>query len=154
MDGLGDQFLARARLAGDEDWDVARGDLAHAGDEASDGLGIADDAFKAELFIEAFAQLGVVMAQADRLDGVVTERAEHVQIERLFDEVVGAATDRLLGGGHIAVRGDEDRLSPGLLEAGGFEHLQPVLFPFHHQVGDHQVELAMFAARRSPHRGR
>ena len=104
IDGAGDQFLAGAALAGDEDVDVLRRDpadrLAHLLDDGR----APDDGVPLHLL----RQHGGDGHEAGGLEGPVEHAAEALQVERLDEVVEGAALHRLDGGVGSAVGRDED----------------------------------------------
>ena len=83
------------------------------------------------------------MAQQDRLGCPVHEVAEDVEIQRLLDEVVGAALQRRLGRRHVAVGRDHDRLRVALVLLGELQDLEARRLVLHHQIGDDHIEAAV-----------
>jgi hypothetical protein len=143
MDRLGDQFLACAALAGDQDGDITGRDLLHGCDDALNAGRLTDDAFEAEPVVNFAMELVVLIAKQHGLCRAVDQVAKHVQVQWLLDEVVGAAADGSLGRRYIAVGGDHDRLGVGLRAAGDFQNLHAGVGHVHHQVGDDHVEAAV-----------
>src|SRR2546428_457730 len=126
MERAGHQFLARAAFAKDQDGAVGIGDALDQLEDLLHAGGGSDDLTELIFFTELFAQVDVL---GNRL--VIGERSlgaelEIVQLERLFQVVVGPflhGLDRRLDG---AERGD-DNYDRGRVERAGFlEDVQPL----------------------------
>ena len=111
MDGAGDEFLAGARLAVDEDAAVGGRHEANLLAQRLEGHAFAGEhGGHAELALE----LLVFGAQAARFDGVLDDDEGAIEGERLLEKVVGAELGGLDGGLDGAVAADDDDLRPGL----------------------------------------
>ena len=105
MDLAGDELLARARLARDEDGRFRRrgaldllSQLAHSG------------RFANELVLALFflAQLADLLLESLRPDGIPHRQQELVAIQRLLEEIKCAALRAFDGGGDVGVAADHD----------------------------------------------
>ena len=139
VDGLGDEFLARARFA--EDQHGGKG-LGGAADELEYALHLraaADDGGEREFFVEAvlqFADFAGFVALADHV-------LQHDQ-QRLRDRSAWSCSGRRRpdgfdGGGHRAVAGDHQEHGFGLFELPVFEQVHPRNVA-HLQIGQDEVD--------------
>ena len=89
--------------------------------------------------MELLAQPGVFRFQPPLLDGAIEGVPQLVELERLGDEVGGAALDDFDGIADRAVAGDDDADDLRVPLHGGLDHGGPV-DARQAQVGDHDVE--------------
>ena len=64
VDGVGDEFLAGAAFALDEDGGAGGGDLLDRVEDLVHGGGIADEALQAEVFLDLLLELEVLLLQS------------------------------------------------------------------------------------------
>ncbi len=142
VERLGDQFLARAALAADEDGGVRVDDLVHHIEDALHRLASAEDAGKREGLVDGGLELEVVALQADALAGGTNRLPEHAEIDGLLEVVERSALHRLDGALHRAVARHDDALGdgPGLpsQRPASSDDLQPVQV-LESQVRDDEV---------------
>jgi len=142
VEGAGDELLACAALAVDEDGGVGGGDLAECVEGAEHAGVVADDALEAVALVELLAELEVVAAQVLFLEGVADDGPELLEVDRLAQ--VGGGP--LLHGGHGVLDGgvarDEDDLDLGVALLGLDEDLHAVHL-VHHEVGDDEVVVGL-----------
>jgi hypothetical protein len=105
---LGDQFLARAAFALDEDGGAGGRDLPHAVVDLDHGGRVADELFQAEFLVELLAQLHVFRLHLARAQRAGQHHLELLEVERLRHVIVGAALHRLDRDLLRAVGGHED----------------------------------------------
>ena len=130
--GAGDELLAGAGFAVDEDAAVGGGHELDLLAESFDGDGLAGDG----AFGELAGELLVVFAQAMGLDGIAQDEQGAVDGERFFEEVVGAELGGADGGFDGGMAGDHDdfggtrarRGVVGEVAADGGEDVEPVGF--------------------------
>ena len=139
VQGLGDEFLAGAALALDEDGGVGRGDLAQRLDDAPHRLRLADDPLEPEPLLELLGELLGAADEAPVLQGLGHAVAQFGQVQGLGDVVGGALADGLDGGLDRGVAGDDDDLGLRVQPPGRLQDLQAADL-VHHQVGDDEVE--------------
>ncbi len=134
------QLLARARRAGDQDAAVGRRDLDDHLAQLLGRLGMADQAVRRQ---GLHAQAAVLPAQGGRLQGALHDQQQAVGLERLLQEVIGAALDGADGGLDVAVAGDHDHRQVGIELLDHVEQLQAVhAAALHPDVQDEQRGLA------------
>jgi hypothetical protein len=104
VDVGGEEFLAGAGFADEEDADVAFGGEGGLFDDFLEGGGGADHARRAGVFLEAL----VFLAEGGLIEGVADGEEDAVAVEGLFEEIEGAGVDGLDGVGDGAVAGDHD----------------------------------------------
>ena len=95
VDRLGDQLLARARLALDQDRGLRRRDLLHLVDQVLEHGGIPDDAAKAELIVQALVELLDLDLEGLRLEGPPDQDVEPLDVDGLGQEIDRPALHRL-----------------------------------------------------------
>ena len=123
MQEAGGHFLAGPRRTGDQHPAAGVGDALQRRAHLVDGARIAGEFVRRG---EAFAQPFVLAAQALRFGRPGDQVQELLRLERLFDEVHRAATDRRNGGVDIAVAGEYQHRQVGLARLDCIEHLQSV----------------------------
>ena len=140
VDGLGEELLAGAALAGDEHGDVGRGDLPHDLEDARHERPGADDALEPESLVELAFQVQVAPGQALPLQGLLDDRAQLRQVHG-FHQVRRRA---LLHGVHgrldVGVTGDGDDLDVRVFLPGRQKDVQAVGVR-QLQVGDDDVHV-------------
>jgi hypothetical protein len=140
VDQPGDQFLARAGRAGDQHAAVGRATLAISWRRAWAGRRLAHQAVGAEAL---HPQAAVLALELGRFQGPVDHQQQAVGLERLFQELVGAALDGADGGLDVAVARDHDHRQVGVQLLDHVEQLQPVhAAALHPDVQDQQRGLA------------
>ena len=152
MEGAGDQFLAGAAFAQDEDGAVGVG---HALDHLEDVLhlgGIADELVELVFFLELLFEVDVLGNGVVVGEGAADAEAEIIHLEGLLQIIEGALFHRVhrrLDGG---VGGDDDDGGGGIEGAGLLQNFQAVGAGFVQiQVGDDQfgtLRLRGFRRRR------
>ena len=108
MQRAGDEFLAGAALALDQDGAVGIGDL---GDEVVDLLHLrarADDVLEAVFLLDDLPQVAVLADEALVIERALDGELQLIHLERLGDVVVGAELHRLERRLHRLVRRDQD----------------------------------------------
>ena len=140
--GAGDQFLAGARLARDQDGDHAGADLLDGLNHLSHRRRVADDALEAEGGIDLALQTGVVITKVHRFNRTIDQIPEDLQIKWLLDEVIGPTLKRRLGGTDVAMSRDHDHFRISLMFTGISKYLQTRVRLLHAQVGHDHVEAA------------
>ena len=93
MERLGDELLAGAAFALEEDGGAAGGDLGDEVEEAEHGLGLADDVFEVVALLEGALELDDFFFGAVAADGGADIGEELFVVPGLLDEVVGAGAD-------------------------------------------------------------
>ena len=139
MDGAGHQLLAGAVLAGDEDARVGGRHALHPLQQLPDGEALPHD-LVAPLHLAA--QADVLGEEAALVEGVAQHQEDAVGVERLLQEVVGAAARGLHGGLDGAVAADHHHQRGGVQLADAGERLQPV-HPRHLHVHEREVGLEL-----------
>ena len=119
MNGLGDQFLARAAFARDQHGRARRRHLRDQIEHGKDVLALADDVGKVVALLQRALELDVFFAQAAAFDGQSDLRQQFVVGPRLGDVVLRAALERRARHVDRAVRGDQHDRQVGD-RAGGF----------------------------------
>jgi hypothetical protein len=116
VDRTRDQLLAGPVLAGDQHARVGRCDLLDAVEQRADGEAAADDLVAA---LDLAAQPRVLLDEAALLQRVADREQQAIGVERLLQEVVGAAArrlDRRLDG---AVAADHDDVRVRIVRGSG-----------------------------------
>jgi hypothetical protein len=108
VDGAGDQFLAGAAFAHDEHGNVAGGHLPGGGDDLPHRLALADDPLEARLLGDLLLQGLILLLQGAAFGGAIHLGAEIIQVQRLFDVIVGAVVQGLFAGGDVGVGGHQN----------------------------------------------
>ena len=138
----GDQLLAGAALALDEDGGVRRADLPEHVEDALHRRAAADDALEAVALVHLALQVAAFADEALFLRRLLDLRAEHVHVERLLQVRQRALLHRLDGGAHGAVPGEDEHLDLRPEALGLLDDLDAVVVA-HHQVGEDQVQVAL-----------
>ena len=138
VDGVGDQFLARAVLALDEDVRLARRDALDELEQILHLLALADDVVEPVPIVQPLFQLLVLVEERLLLDGLLELVEQAFGVDRLLQEIERAGLDRLDGPRDVALAGDDDdfRFRIELLELA--HELDPVDVGEHH-IGDDRV---------------
>ena len=150
MDGVGDQLLAGAVLALDEDVRFARRHALDQLEELLHLLALADDVLELVAILQLLLELLVLVDQRLLLDRLLELVEQPLGVDRLLEEVERAGLDRLDRARDVALAGDDDDLGFGveLLELA--DQLDAVHVGQHH-VGDDRVgppgPEQLFAAR-------
>ena len=155
VDRVGDQLLAGAVLALDQDVGVAAGHALHQLEHLVHLLALADDVAEAELVLDLLLQQQVLAEQVAPLDRALELGEQGVGVDRLLGELEGARLHRLDRLLHRAVTGDDDDLGVGMRLLEPAQQLEPVDVGQHH-VGDDDVGLPGLEdllAARADHRG-
>ena len=145
VQGPCDQFLARARLAGDEQ---IGGRCGHAPDEREDllhGSRAADDVVQAIAAADLLTQAGHLVAQGALGQGLVDAEQELIDLEWLGDVVVGTELDSADRGVDGAEAGHDDDEGRGLDLADLAQQIQAVEIR-HLHVRDHDVDATFLHA--------
>ncbi len=142
VDGAGDELLAGAALAGDEDGGVGRRDLPDGLVDALHGGRGADDGLVALDRGDLIGHDDFLAHGAGGVEGAAEEVLELGDVEGLEDVIVGAELHRLDGGLRGAVGGHHDDDLPGGHLADLLEGLEAVLGP-HPDVHDDDVDGAV-----------
>ena len=142
VDHLGDQLLAGAGLALDEDAGAARRHLLDHPQQLDHAGVRADDVPESVALAEPLAQPAVLLHQAGALHGALDHHRQHREIEGLGEVVVGALLHRLDGVGDGAEGGHhhEGRVALGGL---GLLHQADAVEARHLQVGEDHVGLEL-----------
>ncbi len=143
VEGAGDEFLAGAGVAEDEDVDVGGGDLGDELEDFLDGGGLSDDAVDAEALVEGVGEFGVFAGEEDFFGGAADLGADDFEVEGFLNEVVGAVAHGLDGGVYVAVGGDDDDFGLRLGAADKLEEVEAVVGGIHFEVGDDEVEVVL-----------
>ena len=135
MDGLGDQFLARARFAGDEHRRARRRRLLDDRVDLPHLRAVADHRAEGAVLAQLAAQRLHFAQRLEPLDDLVEQDLEPLEIHRLGEVVVGAFLHRLDGGFDGALRREQQG---GHVRALRLERAQQPesVQPRHHEVGD------------------
>src|SRR5262249_60352650 len=143
VDGAGDELLADAALAPDEDGGVGVGDLV---DHFLDGFHLGAVLEDAVVIGAAALELALEDLLAETLDFPLERRLlEHVlhraqdfrALERLREEIAGALPHRFDHQAGVSVRGDHDHRGGGALLAYALEDVKTVLAGEAHVDDDH-----------------
>jgi hypothetical protein len=135
---LGDELLARAGLAQDEDRRLGGGGLLHQLEHGLQFRRFADHSVQAEPLVHALSQRPRVALQTALLDGFGEKDEERLDRDRLGQVVLGPRLHRLDRRLDLGERGhdDEDGVRPLLLrlpQQGEAVHLR------HPQIGEHDA---------------
>ncbi len=143
VDGVGDDFLAGAGFALDEDGGAGGGDLFDEVGDAFDFRGFADDAGEAAAAFYLLGELGVFGFEGAGAEGAFEEHFDFVEVEGFGDEVEGAAAHGFDGGIDGAVGGHhEDERGVGEL-GGGIDEIHAGVAA-EAEVGEEEVDLFVF----------
>ena len=131
VNGAGDEFLAGAALAGDEDGGIGGADGFDGLEDALHGRALPDDVGGMRHVGDGFLEAGVLLQGVAMRHGLAHEVRDLVGIERLVDVVVGAVLERGDGGLDRGVAGHDDDQHVGIdfvqaalqLDAIGAAHL-------------------------------
>ena len=139
VDQARDGLLARAGRAGDQHPAVGRGQLGDHLAQLLGGHGLADQAVGRD---RLGAQPAVLALQVGRLQRALDHQQQPVGLERLLQEVVGAALDGADRRLDVAVAGDHDHRQVGVQLLDQVEQLQPVHAAALHPDVEHQQRRA------------
>ena len=139
VDRPGDDFLAGAGLARDQNRARRPRDGLEHVKQIAHGAAAADDALEAVALLELLPQPGVFAAQAPLLDGALQRVPELVELERLGDEVGRAALDDLDRVPDRAIAGHHDADNLGVALDRRLDDPRAV-HPGQPEVGDDDVE--------------
>jgi hypothetical protein len=145
VDGLGDEFLAGAGIAGDQDGRAAGGDLGHQVQLLDHALALADDIGEAVALLQGALEVGILVFQAPGRDHAIDFDDELFVVPGLGEVVVGAQLEGLDGGFHRAVGGDHENGRLAVVRAHVLKHLHAGTVG-HHQIEKHQVVAVRFHA--------
>ncbi len=134
MDGFGDEFLAGAGLAGDEDGGAAGSHLGHQVEHADHALALADDVGETVALLEGALEVGVLVFEPPPDDHAVDLDEELLVIPGLGEIVVGAELEGVDRGLDRAVGGDHENGGFAVVLADLVEHVHAGA------VGHHEVE--------------
>ena len=137
---VGDQLLAGAALAGDQHGAARRRDLAHDLEDPRERRAAADDLGRLAQRLEAVLEGQVLEPQRLDLERARDELDDLLHAHGLGEVVDGALLERLDGGLHRALAGDDDDREEGVELPEGLEEDQAV-HAGHHQVGQDEVGL-------------
>ncbi len=126
MDGLGNQLLAGAAFAADENGGARRCDLRNQIEQREHFVALADDVGEVVALLERALELNIFFAQAAAFDGLRDLQEQLVVRPRLGDVVLCAALER--GASHVdrAVRGDQNDRKRGIAVSDFAEHVETV----------------------------
>ena len=124
VDAAGDEFLARAALAGDHDRDIARGDLANDLEDFLHHAGAADDAFLVLVGIQHGLHPASRADARLRLQRALDEPEQFRRVERLHHIIVSAELHRLDRGLRGGVGGHENHQLPWIGRADVLQRLE------------------------------
>ena len=133
MDGVGDQLLAGAVLALDQDVGVARRHALDQLEEILHLLALADDVGEAVLPADLFLELLVLGLLLRLLDRPANQVHQSVLADRLFEEEERARLSRLNRAGERALAADDDHLRARV------DILEPAQQRDTVEVGQHQI---------------
>ena len=138
MDHLGEQFLARAGLAEQQDGRVGSGHGAHLFDGMLQGGGGTDHLAEGKLAVEARLEDRYFLFRRARLQAAFEEQLDLAEVDGLLHEPIGAAAHRLHRGLHVAVsrHHQANRLRRKLQGAVDDRH---AVFAGHPKVRQHRV---------------
>ena len=114
VDGLGDELLAGAAFALDENGGAAGRDLGDEVEEAQHRLALADDVFEVVALLEGALELNDLFFGAVAGDGGADVGEQLLVVPGLLDEVFGAGADGVDDVADGAVGGDHDDGQVGL----------------------------------------
>ena len=133
MNGVGDQLLAGAVLALDQDVGVARGHAFDQLEEILHLLALADDVGEAVLPADLFLELLMLGLLLRLLDGPADQVHQAVLADRLLEEEERARLSRLDRAGERALAADDDDLGARV------DILEPTQQRDTVEVGQHQI---------------
>ena len=142
VDGLGDQLLACAGLALNENGRAGGGEVAQPVDDLVHLRAVADHPLEAKFFVKLTFQLPVGLGQPQALGRLVHHGAKLTHVERLGEVIGSALLDRLHGRLDIAVAGDDHDLGAGIGLLGLAKNGQAVHVR-HAQIGEDDVEIVL-----------
>ncbi len=142
VDGAGDQLLAGARFAADQDRRVAARDLLDDVEDALQRAAGADDAVEVVDVALGVPEIVDLVPQAPVLQRLVDLDLHLLDLERLRHVVEGADAHRLDGGVDRAEGGHQDDGGVGVQGLGGAQHVEAVRAA-HLEVAQHHVEGAL-----------
>ena len=143
VDGFGDQLLARAGFAGDQDGGAAGGDLPHQVEQAQHAVAFADDVGEAVALLQGALEVGVLVFQAPLGDHAVDLDQQLLIVPGLGEVIVGAQLQRIDGGFHRAVGGDHEDGGFAVAPADIAQHIHAGTVG-HHEIEQHHVVGARF----------
>ncbi len=138
VDGLGDEFLAGAGGAAQEDGGLGGRGLLEEGEDVLHGGGVADDGVEGVTVVELGVEALVFGFEGAGAEGALEEEFEVVEVDGLGEEVGGAFLHGFDSGLDGAVGGEENDDEIGVGGAGATEELEAV-GAGHAQVGEHEV---------------
>ena len=141
MDGAGNQLLAGARLAADQDRGVALGHLLHDGEDGLQRAAGADDAVEVVDVLLRVPEVVDLVLQAPVLDGLFDLELHLLDFEGLLHVVEGADLHRLDRGVDGAERRHQDDRRRRVQRLGRPQHVEPVAAA-HLQVAEDDVVVA------------
>ena len=115
MDEIGDDFLARAAFAGDQDGDVAGGDFFQVADDHFHGLALENGGRAAAHGGQFGAQGTGLLVEALMFQGALDGEEEGFGVEGFVLEMVGPALGRFHRGVEGGMAGEDDDLGVGPL---------------------------------------
>ena len=142
VDRLGDQLLAGAALAADQDVALGRRGPADQVEHLADRPALADDAVEPLALSQLLLEVAVLGGQATALQALADGEPDLFVLERLGQVVEGALPhrlDRALDGG-VGGDHDDDLVRVALADAA---HDLPAVHVRQHQVEQHQVDLLL-----------
>ena len=138
MDRVGDQLLAGAVLALDEDVRLARGHALDQLEEILHLLAPADDVGELVAILELLFELLDLALQVRALDRLLEQRQDALGIDRLLEEERGAGLDRLHRARDVALAADDNDLGLRVDVLEPAHQLDAVDVGQHH-VGQHRI---------------
>ena len=157
VDRVGDQLLAGAVLALDQDVGLARRDALDQLEQLLHLLALADDVRELVAILELLLELLVLALQVGALDRLLEQREDALGVDRLLEEEERAGLDRLDRARDVALAADDDDLGLRVDVLEPAHQLDAVDVGQHH-VGEHRVGpprleqlLAARADERRPH---
>ena len=143
VNGLGDQLLARARLAGNQNGRAAGGHLRHQVQNARHAVAAAHDVREAVALLEGPLELGILGLQAPLRNDLGDLDQQLFVLPRLLNEVVGAAFERFDGNVDRAVGRHHEHRDLAVPLPDVAQHVHPRAVR-HHQVEQDQVVVPGF----------
>ncbi len=140
MDRFGDELLASAGLALDEDGGARGCDLGDGVEEAQHGLGFADDVFEVVALLEDALELDDFGLSPVAGDGGADVGEKLLVVPGFLDEVFGAGSDRVDDVADGAEGGDHDDGQVGV-HADDAGQKVDAAFPREGEVEQEQVEI-------------
>ena len=142
VDGLGDQLLAGAGFARDQNGGAAGSHLGHQIQDAHHTLAAADDVGEAVALLEGALELGVLALQAMPGDDPFDLQQQLVVLPGLLEVIGGAGLERVHGHLSRSVGGDQEdgQFDVALPDLAEHLHARAV---GHHQIEQHQVVVAI-----------